>query len=63
MPKNLEAIAAWVHKHRPDLVSYLPMIENNNSISLLLTIGFEAGRQFQKDNEHMPLNRPDLYLP
>ena len=61
-PKNLQAIGDWVRKHRPDLAGYLPMAETNDAMLLLLTVGFEAGRQFQHDNPTMPLNEAHLYL-
>jgi hypothetical protein len=61
-PKNLQAIGNWVRKNRPDLVGYLPMAETNDAMILLLTVGFEAGRQFQHDNATMPLNQPEFYL-
>jgi len=61
-PKNLQAIIDWVNEHRPDLASYIPAIQNNNVALLLLTTGFEAGRQFQKNNPEFPLNEPHLYI-
>ena len=61
-PKNLQAIGDWVRKHRPDLAGYLPMAETNDAMLLLLTVGFEAGRQFQHDHPQWPLDRADLYL-
>lgn len=62
MPKNFEAIVEWVKTHRPDLVQFVPQIQNNNIAILMLTTGFEAGRQFQHDNPEFPLNQPHLYL-
>jgi len=61
-PKNLQAIGDWVRKNRPDLVGYLPMAETNDAMLLLLTVGFEAGRQFQCEHPQWPLDRADLYL-
>lgn len=61
-PKNLQAIGDWVRKNRPDLVQHLPLAETNDAMLLLLTVGFEAGRQFQHDNPSMPLDRADFYL-
>lgn len=60
--KNFQAIEEWVREYRPDLVQYLPMCQKQDSMILLLTVGFEAGRQFQKKNPKLPLNDPSVYL-
>ncbi len=62
MPKNFQAIVDWVKEHRPDLLTFVPQIQNNNVAILMLTVGFEAGRQFQDENPGFPLNQPHLYL-
>lgn len=51
---NLEAIKAWVRSCRPDLVHMLPQMERENAFILLLTIGFEAGRSWQKQSPDDP---------
>lgn len=61
-PKNLQAIIEWCKAHRPDLVPTIESGINNNGVILLLTVGFESGRQFQHDNPAVPLNQPHLYL-
>jgi hypothetical protein len=67
-PKNMVAIREWVNKNRPDLKGTLEPVFNNtapiessNGIILLLTIGFAAGREFQKSNPDLPLS-PSSYL-
>jgi len=62
IPKNFQAILDWCEVHRPDI---RPMIESNRNVDafvLLLTVGFESGRQFQHDNPNLPLNQTQLYL-
>jgi hypothetical protein len=61
-PKNIQAIIDWVTEHRPDLVNYFPLVQSNDAMILLLSVGFEAGRQFQKNNPEFPLDQPTLYL-
>jgi hypothetical protein len=60
-PKNLQAVEDWVRKHRPDLIGHMPMLQENQGVWLLVSIGFEAGRQFQNDNPRLPLNDPSHY--
>jgi hypothetical protein len=62
MPKNFEAIKAWVKKNRPDLELYMEPLMKQDAVILLMTTAFEAGRQFQSDNPTFPLNEPHLYL-
>lgn len=54
-PKNLQAIRDWVSKNRPDCSHYLPAIEQDNAMILLMTMAFEAGRTFQKKNPKAPM--------
>jgi hypothetical protein len=59
----------WLQEHRRDLI---PMIEPaitgkgdpraNDAFCLLLSIGFEAGRAFQKENPTASM-MPDAYIP
>lgn len=62
MDKRSEAIAKWLSENRPELMKFLPDVEKNDVALMLLTVGFEAGRQFQKENPEFPLNSPHLYL-
>ena len=58
-------ILKWVKKHRPDLVEHVtPKGDRriDDAFGLLLSIGFEAGRQFQADTK-AELNNPNVYLP
>lgn len=56
--KNIAGIRAWMEKHRPDLIDHLDRIlamENNgdnagSAMLLLLTVGFAAGRTYQREN-------------
>jgi hypothetical protein len=61
-PKNLQAILDWCEVNRPDLRPVVWAERNNAGFILLMTVGFEAGRQFQHDNSTFPLNSPHLYL-
>lgn len=49
-PKNLQAILDWCAQHRPDLGAVVEAEKNNDAFIMLLTVGFEAGRQFQHDH-------------
>lgn len=60
-PLNLEAIRKWVNTNRPDITSQFNVLAQNDAAILLMTIGFEAGRQFQVDNPKIPLNEPAYY--
>lgn len=62
LPKNAQAIKDWVEKNRPDMAHQIDAIIEDNNAVLLLTIGFEAGREFQAENPALELNRPSLYL-
>lgn len=54
-PKNLQAILDWCQKNRPDLHAVVEAEKNNDGFILLMTVGFEAGRQFQIDNPNHPI--------
>lgn len=60
-PLNLVAIRTWVEKNRPDLILHLEGVIQSDACILLMTMGFEAGRQFQSDNPKIPLNEPMYY--
>jgi hypothetical protein len=62
MPKNAQAIKDWIVKNRPDLALNVDMYLQQDAFILLLSIGFEAGRQFQVDNPNLPLNSPSAYM-
>lgn len=49
-PKNLEAIRKWTKENRPDIYPHFDTYITQNAFILLLSIGFEAGRQFQNEN-------------
>jgi hypothetical protein len=54
-------IQKWCKAHRPDLMQYVQ--ENTpDAFALLLSIGFEAGRQFQSKNPKLALDNPNVYL-
>ena len=61
-PKNLQAVLDWCNTHCPDLKPVVEAERNNDGFILLMTLGFEAGRQFQASNPAFPLNQPQLYL-
>ncbi len=62
-PKNFQAVLDWCEKHRPDLKPKIECWKDADSgVVLLLSVGFEAGRQFQHDNPDLPLDQPHLYL-
>lgn len=58
----MQAILDWCEVHRPDLRPVVEAEKNNDGFILLMTIGFEAGRQFQKDHPDFPMGQPHLYL-
>lgn len=60
-PLNLVAIRKWVNTNRPDLSYQLDGIAQADALILLMTIGFEAGRQFQVEHPNIPLNEPMYY--
>jgi hypothetical protein len=60
-----EAIMKWCKQFRPDLIQHITPKGNqsaDDAFALLMSIGFEAGRQFQADRPTAPLNNPNLYL-
>jgi hypothetical protein len=60
-PKNVQAIRKWVKANRPDLQPQLDALVRTDAAILLMSIGFESGRQFQSENPTMPINQPHLY--
>ena len=52
MNKRDQYIKNWIEKNRPDLSfeSHIEPALDNQAISCLIAISFEAGREFQKDN-------------
>ena len=68
MNKRDAMILKWAERNRSDLVDMLEEIclagnEILKNLFLLLSIGFEAGRQFQKENSNLKLGCPNDYLP
>lgn len=61
-PYHFAAVEKWVGEHRQDLVPMLEQMKTNNGFILLLNIGIEAGRLFQRDNPNFPFNQPNAYL-
>jgi hypothetical protein len=61
-PLNFQAILDWCEKHRPDLYPVVLAEKNNDGFILLMTVGFESGRQFQHTHPEFPLDQPHLYL-
>lgn len=49
-PKNIQTIENWIIENRPELVSLLPLLIQDDKFIAFTTIGFEAGRKFQKEN-------------
>ena len=49
---NIQALYDWAENNRPDIVGHLKQIVDNgdDALMFLLTIGFEAGRQYQIDH-------------
>lgn len=62
LPKNAQAIKEWIEKNRPDMVAEVDFLLTQNAFILVSGIGFEAGRQFQKENPDLELNSPSVYL-
>lgn len=62
-PLNFQAILDWCEQYRPDLRPVVIAEKNNDAFILLMTVGFESGRHFQKNNPKFPLDVSDLYLP
>lgn len=65
--KRDQAILDWTQEHRPDLLPQVrkcltPERELQETIYALMSIGFEAGREFQVNNPEVPLNSPSHYL-
>jgi hypothetical protein len=66
MTQNFQAILDWVKEHRPDILDNVQTIIDKSSdvtaaSCFLMTVGFEAGRQFQHENPDMEINNPGLY--
>lgn len=61
-PKNLIAIREWILKNRPDMAGQIDLLLKTDAAILLLGVGFEAGRQFQKENPDLRLNSPSVYI-
>jgi hypothetical protein len=58
------AIMKWCEKHRPDLIQHITPKGNqraDDAFALLMSIGFEAGRQFQADRPKAELDNPNIY--
>lgn len=65
-PRNVQAMLDWCKEHRPDCLDQIEMISHGaggDAAILLLSIGFESGREFQKDNPSIPLGGGAHYLP
>lgn len=62
IPLNLKAILDWCEKFRPDLRPIIWAERKNDGFILLMTVGFEAGRRFQKERPDFPLEASNLYL-
>jgi hypothetical protein len=63
MNKRDQAIVDWVKKNRPDLninVHIMPAFDNQG-LSCLMSMAFEAGRVFQKANPKLEMS-PHVYL-
>jgi hypothetical protein len=69
-PKNIEAILKYIREKRSDCLPQVRRIleldkareKTGTAALLLLVLGFEAGREFQKDNPEMPLGGGSHYL-
>lgn len=61
-PRNFQAILDWCEAYRPDLRPVILAEKDNNGFILLMTVGFEAGRHFQKDNPDYPMDQAHVYL-
>lgn len=68
MAKNVEAIRTWVATNRPDVREEIDSILDESSpdgsqagLLLLITVAFEAGREFQREHPEAPVG-PLAYL-
>jgi hypothetical protein len=69
MNKRDQAIMAWVRVHRADLLEHFERIIDDGAsgdpraagLYLILTVAFEAGRQFQADDPGAELDNPNIY--
>lgn len=67
-PRNVQAILDYCESKRPDCTESILHVlamkgEQANAFILLISLGFEAGREFQKDNPKIPLGGGAHYLP
>lgn len=62
-PLNFATIERWVRENRKDLIPMIGRMKTENAFILLLSIGFESGRQFQFENPRFPLGDPSGYSP
>lgn len=62
VPLNLKAILDWCERFRPDLRPVVWAERNNGGFVMMMTMGFEAGRHFQKDNPDFSMEASNLYL-
>ena len=62
MPRNLQAILDWVEKNRPDCLAQVTGLIDQDAAILLMTMAFEAGREFQRENPTAPVG-PEVYTP
>lgn len=56
MPRNVEAILNWTRLNRPDMVETMEVVvaQGKDSLILLMTTAFEAGRMFQAEEAADP---------
>lgn len=57
VPANFKAILDWCEVNRPDLYPVVMAEKNNDGFILLMTVGFESGRLFQKHNPDYPFDQ------
>jgi hypothetical protein len=64
VPLNIKAILDWCDEFRPELRPVVWDQRNNSGFILMMTIGFEAGRRFQKERPEFPIGAEasPLYL-
>lgn len=67
-PRNVQAILDYCQEKRPDCLGQVQEVLATrgglgDAFVLLLMLGFEAGREFQKDNPIIPLGGGAHYLP
>lgn len=65
--KRDRAILSWVEENRPDILAQVIGVfelsgNSGQAFNLIMSVSFEAGRQFQVDNSVIPLNSPGYYL-